>query len=80
LLSVNSQDENKPELLDYATNYSAAVGAADGFIEYVWKGLSSDLEGRSSTYPDYNAIDADKAIELLTAQTTWSGGFEDVSS
>jgi hypothetical protein len=42
--------------------------------------FSSDLEGRFLIYPDYNAIDADKAIEFLTAQTTESGGFEDVPS
>jgi hypothetical protein len=42
--------------------------------------FSRDLEGRFSIYPDYNAIDADKAIEFLPAQTTESGGFEDVPS
>ena len=70
MLRVNRQDENKPALLDYAINYAANDVAADGFIKYAWKDLSSDLEDRFSIYPDYNAIDADKAMEFLTAQTT----------
>jgi len=67
LLRINAEDQNIPELLDYAIRNAVDDSVADGLFVYAWKNLSDGLQDRFSIYPYYEGIDADKASGFLTA-------------
>ena len=56
LLRVNSADDAKPSLLDFAISYAADTEGSDNFFDYAWNGVSGAYEGRFTVYPYYDMV------------------------
>ena len=68
LLRFNSNEDEKPSLLDSSISFAAAIDPETGFLGYAWKGLTGGFEGYFTVYPYYDIV---KRYNNLANRDLW---------